>query len=45
MKAFVKKNRNAALSLRTIVKEQTDVAKASLLTVVNFNSLGTKEFR
>lgn len=45
MKAFVKKHRNAALSLREIVKEQTDAAKASLLTAVNFNSLGTEEFR
>lgn len=27
------------------MKEQTDVPKASLLTLVNFNSLGTEEFR
>lgn len=44
MKAFVKKHRNTALSLRKIVKEQTDIPKASLLTV-KFNSLGTEEFR
>lgn len=45
MKAFAKMHRNAAFSLRKIVKEQADFAKASLLTVVNCNSLGTEEFR
>lgn len=44
MKGFVKKHTIAALNLRKIVKEQTDNAKASLLTAVDFNSLGTEEF-
>lgn len=45
MKGFVKKQTTAALNLRKIVKEQTDNAKASLLTAVDFKSLGTEEFR
>lgn len=39
MKALVKKHRNAVLNLRNIVKEQTDIAKASLLTLLNLTLL------